>query len=113
VLVLLVAPLGVAFSPGSIFEPPDEANHYLFVRYLQVHRALPVQGLDPDGPRAHHPPLYFLLGALLSAWVPNDGPADHIVMQLNPHVWFRYGDQRRTARPCGLPRMSAGPSGRR
>ena len=93
-LILLVhTTLGMAFSLATpIFEPPDEANHYLFVRYLQVHRALPVQGLDPDGPRAHHPPLYFLLGALLSAWVPNDGPADHIVMQLNPHVWFRYGD---------------------
>ncbi len=93
-LMLLVHLLvGIAFSLATpIFEPPDEANHYLFVRYLQVHRALPVQGLDRDGPRAHHPPLYFLLGALLSAWVPNDGPADRIVMQLNPHVWFRYGD---------------------
>ena len=93
-LILLVhTALGVAFSLATpLFEPPDEANHYLFVRYLQVHRALPVQGLDRDGPRAHHPPLYFVLGALLSAWVPNDGPVDRIVMQLNPHVWFRYGD---------------------
>lgn len=92
ILVLHVVS-GIAFSLATpIFEPPDEANHYLFVRYLQVQHALPVQGPDPDGPRAHHPPLYFLLGALLSALVPNDGPADHIVMQLNPHVWFRYGD---------------------
>jgi len=92
ILVLHIG-LGVAFSLATpVFEPPDEANHYLFVRYLQVHRALPVQGLDRDGPRAHHPPLYFVLGALLSAWVPNDGPVDRIVMQLNPHVWFRYGD---------------------
>jgi len=85
--------LGMAFGLATpTFEAPDEDSHVLFVRYLQLHHALPVQGTDPYGPRAHHPPLYFILGALLSAWVPNDSPADRIVLQLNPHVWFRYGD---------------------
>ena len=85
--------LGIAFSLATpIFEPPDEANHYLFVRYLQLVHQLPVQGLDPDGPRAHHPPLYYVLGAFLTAWVPGQGGADRVVMTLNPHTWFRYGD---------------------
>jgi hypothetical protein len=85
--------LGLGFSLGTpIFEAPDEANHYLFVRHLQLHRELPVQRLDRDGPRAHHPPLYYLLAALISAWVPVQGNAERIDMALNPHVWYRYGD---------------------
>ncbi len=85
--------LGITFGLATpIFEAPDEDSHFLFVRYLQLHHALPVQGTDPYGPRAHHPPLYFALGALLSAWVPVEGSADRIVRQVNPHVTFRYGD---------------------
>ncbi|MGH2523840.1 MAG: hypothetical protein ACRDH2_15145, partial [Anaerolineales bacterium] len=94
-LVLAVhTALGLAFGLVTpIFEAPDEANHFLFIRYLQLHRALPVQTLDADGPRAHHPPLYFLIGALVSAPVPNAGGADRIQLQDNANLWFRYGDQ--------------------
>ncbi len=85
--------LGLAFGAVTpIFEAPDEANHFLFIRYLQLHRALPVQGLDQDGPRAHHPPLYFALGALASAWVPGAGGAERIELAENGSLWFRYGD---------------------
>jgi hypothetical protein len=85
--------LGVIFGLATpIFEAPDEDGHYLFVRYLQIHRALPIQTLDRNGPRAHHPPLYHLLTALLSAWVRVEGTADRISMEINPHVWFRYDD---------------------
>jgi len=84
--------LGLAFNYYTpIFEPPDEDGHFLFVRYLQEQRALPVQTLDPDAARAHHPPLYFVLGALLSAWAPNPGP-ERVDLTLNPHAEFRYGD---------------------
>lgn len=90
----LHAGLGVAFGLATpMFEAPDEANHFLFVRYLQIHRALPVQTLDQDGPRAHHPPLYFLLAALLSGWAPNAGGAERVEPQQNANLWFRYGDQ--------------------
>lgn len=85
--------LGLAFNAGTpIFEAPDEDGHYLFVRYLQVYHRLPVQTLDPNSPRAHHPPLYHLLTALLTAWVPVQGGAERIDMQLNPKVYFRYDD---------------------
>lgn len=92
-LLLLHLGLGLAFNVTTpIFEAPDEDGHYLFVRYLQVHGRLPVQTLDPNGPRAHHPPLYHLLGAVLTAWVPVRGGADRIDMQPNPKVFFRYDD---------------------
>ena len=93
-LILIIhVVMGIAFNLATpIFEAPDEDGHFLFVRYLQIHRTLPVQGADPFGPRAHHPPLYHALGALLSAWVPVGGSAERIDMALNPHVWFRYED---------------------
>jgi 4-amino-4-deoxy-L-arabinose transferase-like glycosyltransferase len=75
-----------------IFEAPDEANHFLFVRYLQLHGSLPIQTMDQDGPRAHHPPLYFALAAALSAWVPDAGPADRVLSPINTTMNFRYGD---------------------
>jgi len=86
--------LGITFGLSlPIFEAPDEANHFLFIRYLQIHHTLPVQTLDQNGPRSHHPPLYFILGAVLSAWVPNAGSADRVASQESGDFWFRYGDQ--------------------
>jgi MFS family permease len=85
--------LSLLFNAATpIFEAPDEDGHYLFVRYLQVYHTLPVQTLDPDGPRAHHPPLYHVLAALITAWVPVRAGADRVDMQINPKVWFRYDD---------------------
>jgi len=85
---------GIAFGLATpIFEAPDEANHFLFVRYLQIQHALPVQTLDQDGARAHHPPLYFVLAAIISGWVPNAGGAERVEPQQNANLWFRYGDQ--------------------
>ncbi|MCC7362182.1 MAG: glycosyltransferase family 39 protein [Anaerolineales bacterium] len=96
-LLLAHVGLGLLFNTGTpIFEAPDEDGHYLFVRYLQVYHTLPVQDLDINGPRAHHPPLYHLLGALFSAWVPvRDPGARRIDMQPNPKAYFRYDDPER------------------
>jgi len=85
--------LGLSFGLATpIFEAPDEAQHFLFIRYLQLHGALPVQTLDQEGPRAHHPPLYHALAALISAWVPNAGNADRVQPPQSSDFWFRYGD---------------------
>lgn len=85
--------LGGAFGLATpIFEAPDEANHFLFIRHLQIQHTLPVQTLDQDGPRAHHPPLYFLVAALASAGVPDAGGAERITLPENGDLWFRYGD---------------------
>jgi 4-amino-4-deoxy-L-arabinose transferase-like glycosyltransferase len=51
-------------------EAPDEVSHWSYVQYLTMHWHLPV----PEGPvtgEAHQPPLYYLIGALISSWVPN------------------------------------------
>jgi len=86
--------LGAAFSLATpIFEAPDEAQHFLFIRHLQIVMALPEQTLNQEGPRAHHPPLYFLIGALVSAWAPEAGGAEHVESNFNGNFWFRYGDQ--------------------
>lgn len=67
---LLVAVLAAVINVVSpIFEPPDELQHYQFVRYLVDHRKLPIQA--PDGPisQSHQPPLYYLGGAVLTAGI--------------------------------------------
>ena|SRR5438270_445070 len=67
-LVLVHIVLGLWFNTATpIFEAPDEDGHYLFIRYLQLYHSLPVQTLDTQGPRAHHPPLFHLMAAALTA----------------------------------------------
>jgi len=87
VLALYLA-LGVAYSlVNPIFESPDEALNYANIRYLVEERRLPV--IEPDRPtKAHHPPLYYTLGALLVSWVPNDN-YDAVVERVNPFWAYR------------------------
>jgi hypothetical protein len=88
IIVLLYLGLGVAYSVvNPIFESPDEALNYDNIRYLIEERRLPV--LEPDEPtKAHHPPLYYVLGALLTFWVPNEH-LDAIVERTNPFWAYR------------------------
>lgn len=70
--LILVASLAILISfVNPLFEPPDELQHYQFVRYLIDHKRLPIQ--SPDGPisQSHQPPLYYLGGALLAAGIPD------------------------------------------
>ena len=96
-LLLLLGHLLLSLAVNAVtplFEGPDEPNHYLFIRYLQLYHRLPVQGLARDAVRAHHPPGYFLLGALLTAWLPAPASADFADLGLtrNPHYAFRFAD---------------------
>lgn len=50
-----------------ILENSDEAAHYANIRYLITERRLPP--ITPATFEAHQPPLYYLLGALLTFWV--------------------------------------------
>lgn len=94
-LVIVHVGLGIGFGLVTpIYEAPDEENHYLFIRYLVERRELPVQDLNPRGPRGHHPPLYHLLGAVVSSWVPQAVPLEGIQLPINPSVDYRYGDPR-------------------
>lgn len=54
-------------------EGVDEVAHFDYVRYVKDHYALPVQPWrDNRRPlqvwMGHHPPLYYVLGAMLSFW---------------------------------------------
>ncbi|MBP8000662.1 MAG: DUF2142 domain-containing protein [Chloroflexi bacterium] len=70
VAMSVVVPLG---------EAPDEVDHFLYVRHLVREKAFPV--MDPvfannETLEANQPPLYYLLGALLTGWIEMDEAAD-------------------------------------
>ena len=87
------AALAVGWSLAvPLFEEPDEISHVLYARYLQTYHRLPVQDKNSEGPRSHHPPLFYLAGALLTAWVPVDGYTDVIRPEVNPNFRVALGD---------------------
>ena len=77
--IILIAFLALAMAYGwtiPTFESPDASGHYAYIHELTEGRGLPVQG-EPSGERVtgyvtSHPPLYYLLSAALSFWVPDD-----------------------------------------
>ena len=72
---------GLANPP---FEANDELAHYLYIRQLVIRRQLPVQQI-PAGKdyQNHHPPLYYLLGSMVSFWV-DDSDLATIIKRGNP-----------------------------
>jgi 4-amino-4-deoxy-L-arabinose transferase-like glycosyltransferase len=80
--------LGAAYSlVNPVFESPDEALNYENIRFFVEERSLPV--LQPDEvSKAHHPPLYYALGALATFWVPDEN-FDAIVARENPFWAYR------------------------
>ena len=80
--------LGMVYSlVNPVFESPDEALNYENIRYFVEERSLPV--LEPDVvSKAHHPPLYYVLGALTTFWVPDEN-FDAIVARKNPFWAYR------------------------
>jgi hypothetical protein len=76
VFVLLAGSVSII---NPLFEPSDEIRHYRYVRILVTEHRLPVQDEEAARAQSHHPPLYYALGALLSAWVPSahDGSFQH------------------------------------
>ena len=74
-LVLAVA-MSVVVPLG---EAPDEVDHFLYVRHLVREKRFPV--MDPvfannETLEANQPPLYYLLGALLTGWIRMDESGD-------------------------------------
>jgi len=80
--------LGLAYSlVNPLFESPDEALNYAQIRFMAEERRLPV--LEPGQPtKAHHPPLYYALGALFTSWVPDDH-FEAAVEHVNPFWAYR------------------------
>lgn len=86
-LVFVALAATVSFI-NPLFEAPDEIRHYRYIRKLVTERALPIQGQEEVRSQSHHPPLYYALAALASAWVPSPHTSayDH---PLNPFWGYR------------------------
>ncbi len=91
ILVLYFA-LGIIYSVITpVFEAPDEPGHLAFIYYLVENHSLPSES-DPARPgyvpTGGHPPLYYILGALVTAWIV---PSEPIAYLTNPY--FEYGPE--------------------
>jgi 4-amino-4-deoxy-L-arabinose transferase-like glycosyltransferase len=68
-LAILLAYLALASAYSMVtplWEAPDEVGHVAFVLHLRQNHTLPVQRIGDLG-SSHHPPLYYLIAAALSA----------------------------------------------
>jgi hypothetical protein len=89
-LLLAFIILAFAYSVvNPIHEATDELRHYRFARIIATTGRLPVQGQEPCRSQSHHPPLFYALGALATAWIDTgqdicDQPAE------NPFWAYRY-----------------------
>lgn len=75
-------------------EGVDEGAHFAYVQYIAEQRRLPVlttEGLLPVA-MAHHPPLYYLLGAPVVALFDTSDAPD--ALRPNPHFVWRENDGR-------------------
>jgi hypothetical protein len=88
-ILLLFLILATAVSVlNPLFESTDEIRHYRYVRHLVVNHNLPVQGVEAVRSQSHHPPLYYLLGALASGWV-NSPHTPSYEQPVNPFWGYR------------------------
>ncbi|HUS94530.1 MAG TPA: phospholipid carrier-dependent glycosyltransferase [Patescibacteria group bacterium] len=91
-ILLLFLGLSFAYSViNPIHEATDELRHYRFVRTLATSGRLPIQGQEACRSQAHHPPLFYAIGALATAWIDTgrgvcDSPTE------NPFWAYRYWD---------------------
>jgi 4-amino-4-deoxy-L-arabinose transferase-like glycosyltransferase len=86
-VIILIAylALALAYSLSSpIYEPTDELRHFRYVRHIIVYHELPVQSVEGPRAQSHHPPLYYVLGALASWWVPVEQDV-YYDPPINPH----------------------------
>jgi len=75
--------LAVGFSLGPLFEGPDEAAHYNFIRYINTHGTLPDAAGDPHG-QFHQAPLYYVLMQPIALLFP-DPDFDRNTLLPNPN----------------------------
>ncbi len=70
VLLAFILLAGTVSVINPLFESTDEIRHYRYIRHLITQHTLPIQGAEDVRSQSHHPPLYYTLSALFSAWVP-------------------------------------------
>lgn len=64
-----------------IFEAPDESFHFFVIQHIREGRGLPVQGAPGEAlyeQEGSQPPLYYLAGALLTAWIDTTDARAHL-----------------------------------
>ncbi|MBI4299796.1 MAG: glycosyltransferase family 39 protein [Chloroflexi bacterium] len=88
-LLLAFVALALSYSVATpIFEAPDELYHYPYVKHIADGKGLPVPG-KPDAQmmrqEASQPPLYYLLGALIT--FPIDTGPESSLYKTNPHAF--------------------------
>jgi 4-amino-4-deoxy-L-arabinose transferase-like glycosyltransferase len=91
-LLLVFALLGLGYSIATpLFEAPDEAWHYAYVRYLVEKRALPALTDTSSSiyQEVAQPPLYYALAALISGFVADDDLQE--LMWHNPGFGYQAG----------------------
>lgn len=70
-ILLCFLGLGFAYSViNPLHEATDELRHYRFVQHIIQRHYLPIQGELACSAQGHHPPLFYVLGAALTAWIP-------------------------------------------
>lgn len=74
VALLLVSCLGLIFNyVNPLFEPPDEYQHYQYIRHLITDQELPIQAPDGEISQSHQPPLYYWVSVWLVSGVNDPG----------------------------------------
>jgi 4-amino-4-deoxy-L-arabinose transferase-like glycosyltransferase len=90
---MAAAYLALAVTYGLVnppFEATDEIRHFRYIRYLAIHGALPPVSVESSRDlQAHHPPLYYVTAALLTAAIPGQAGTDY-APPANPFWGFRY-----------------------
>jgi hypothetical protein len=82
--------LAIGFSVvNPLYESTDELHHFRYIRYLQEFGALPEQRDDQPRIQAHHPPLFYVIAALVTAPISPDRPALYEPVH-NPYYGYRY-----------------------
>jgi 4-amino-4-deoxy-L-arabinose transferase-like glycosyltransferase len=91
VILVLFVGLGVAYAfTTPTLEAPDEIHHYDYIRSL-VNTGSPPGAKEGQKSFSNHAPLYYVIGALCSAWVGEDDP-DTWRTRYNPYFGYRFGD---------------------
>ena len=82
--------LAIAYSiVNPLHEATDELRHYRFARIIATTGRLPVQGKEPCRSQSHHPPLFYALGALATAWIDTGNDVCETPPE-NPFWAYRY-----------------------
>jgi 4-amino-4-deoxy-L-arabinose transferase-like glycosyltransferase len=86
-LAVLYLVVGVAYALVTpMLEKPDEQGHYGYIRYLRAQRKLPpLHSSDPWLIESKQPPLYYVVTAALTAWLPILKDEGQLLV-LNPYM---------------------------